>query len=731
MRHLAIHRPKYTLVGAAAALVAMIVCGSTRLAWADGAAAAAKIDFARDVGPIFVEHCYECHGPDAQESGLRFDRRDAALAGGDSGPLFTPGKSGESELIRRVTATDEERMPPAEDNNKPLSADQIARLKAWIDAGAVWPEASAGRSSHWSFQPIARPEPPAVRNTAWPRSPLDRFVLARLEAQGIAPSPEADRYTLIKRLTYDLLGLPPETDEVDAFVNDTSPDAYEKLVDRLLDSPHFGERWGRHWLDMARYADSDGYEKDNSRPDAWRYRDWVIRAVNNDLPLDRFTIEQLAGDLLPGATADDRLATAFHRQTLTNTEGGTDREQWRVEAIFDRVATTGSVWLGLTVGCAQCHTHKYDPISHHEFYQLFAFFDNGDEVETEVPLVGEPLLTWRREKEQAAAELAKLEPKLAEARQALAAKAPAWEEELKSKASKPLEFHPVELVNIASKRGAEFKILSDGSYLAAGENPDKDVVTITARTDLPEVTGFRIETLAHQSLGGKGPGRTAHGNFVLGEFRVSASDSDKFGKKQRVKLAHANADVQQDGFPPENALDGKENTGWAIGPKFGQDHSIVFLAEKPIRGEATPNLQLVLSQNYGGQHTLGRFRVMAVTGYDAWIGIPQNVRDILAIETDKRTPEQTQALVDHVISRDKPATQLADKVEKLRGVANSRPVMKARVLAERTENRRTTHVLHRGDFLQPKDEVRPGTLAALPPIEPRAPRPTGSTWRGG
>ncbi|MEX2114855.1 MAG: PSD1 and planctomycete cytochrome C domain-containing protein [Pirellulales bacterium] len=686
-------------------------------------AAAAKVDFARDIGPIFVEHCYECHGPDAQESGLRLDQRDAALAGGDSGALFVAGKSGESELIRRITVEGDERMPPVGDNNKPLSAEQVATLKAWVDAGGAWPAAAASGTSHWSFQPIARPEAPAVQNAAWPRSPLDRFVLARLEAQGIAPSPEADRYTLIKRLTYDLLGLPPEPRDVDAFVNDASPDAYERLVDRLLDSPHFGERWGRHWLDMARYADSDGYEKDNSRPDAWRYRDWVIEAVNNDLPLDRFTIEQLAGDLLPGANASNRLATAFHRQTLTNTEGGTDQEQWRVEAIFDRVATTGSVWLGLTVGCAQCHTHKYDPISHHEFYQLFAFFNNGDEVETEVPLVGEPLAEWRRDKEEAAQQLTKLEPKLAQARQELAAKVPTWEAELKAKAATPLAFHPVELLQIASKAGAQFKMLSDGSYLAAGENSDTDEVTITAKTDLPEVTGFRIEALAHDSLGGRGPGRTGHGNFVLGELRVAASDSSEFADQHRVKLAHATAAVHQNGFPPENAIDGKENTGWAIGPKFGQDHAIALLAEKPIRGDATPNLQLVLSQNYGGQHTLGRFRVMAVSGHDPLIGVPQNVRDVLVVAADQRTPEQTQALVDFVISQDKPTAELAAKVEKLQARATARGVMKARVVAERSDNRRTTHVLHRGDFLQPKDEVRPSTLAALPPIAARGETP--------
>ena len=330
-------------------LVIAVLLGSTA---SFAAEVPQTVDFLTQVQPIFVEHCYACHGPDEQEAALHFDQRDAALAGGDSGAWFVPGKAAESEIVRRLTADESERMPPAEGNNKPLSDEQIATIKSWIDAGTPWPEANAAGSSHWAFQPIERPAPPPVTREAWARNPIDRFVLARLEAEGASPAPEADRYTLIKRLSYDLLGLPPSVAQVDAFVADTSPEAYERLVDRLLDSPHFGERFGRHWLDKARYADSDGYEKDRPRPDAWRYRDWVIAAVNADLPLDEFTIEQLAGDLLPGASADQQLATAFHRQTLTNTEGGTDQEEFRVAAIFDRVATTGTVWLGLTVGCA-------------------------------------------------------------------------------------------------------------------------------------------------------------------------------------------------------------------------------------------------------------------------------------------------------------------------------------------------------------------------------------------
>lgn len=704
-------------------LAAMVVAVYSAVAlhgmvFAQRVAAAEAVDFARDVAPIFAELCYQCHGPDKQESGLRLDQRAAVFKGGDTGPLFVAGSSKTSELVHRVSAADDERMPPPGPTSKALSAEQVARIAAWIDAGAPWPESVAG-SSHWSFQPVARPEPPAVKDGGWARTPIDRFVLAPLEARGVAPSPEADRYTLIKRLSYDLIGLPPTLAEVDAFVGDIAPDAYERLVDRLLDSPHFGERWGRHWLDMARYADSDGYEKDNARPDAWRYRDWVIDAVNSDLPLDRFTIEQLAGDLVDGATPLTRLATAFHRQTLTNTEGGADQEQFRVEAIFDRVATTGSVWLGLTVGCAQCHTHKYDPISHEEYYRLFAFFNNADETDGDAPLAGEALVKWDAERAAAERKLRELTPKLEKTRAELAAGVPEWESELKGSGSAPLQFHPVELVAVESSAGAEFKQFSDGSYLVTGKTPEVDKYTITARSDLAEVTGFRIEVLAHPSLGGHGPGRTEHGNFVLSEFRAFAAPTREFKDDHRVKIAAAEADFSQGGFPPANAFDGKEPTGWAVGSQEGRDHAIVLMAKEPIRGEQTPWLQLVLSQNHGLKHTLGRFRVSAVTGRDPLFGLPKNVRDILAIKPEMRTAEQTIVLVDYRVSQDKQSRELADDIQKQRERLAARPEMRVRVLAERNDKRRASHILHRGDFLQPDAEVRPGTLAALPPLQPR------------
>jgi cytochrome c553 len=346
---------------------------------------ARSADYASDVKPLLEGRCYACHGTKMQMSGLRLDSAAAITRGGKHGPIVVPGNPGASRLIQAVRgAPGLERMPFGQE---PLAEADIAKLEAWIAAGAAAPaddaapEAPAAR--HWSFVPPRRGELPPVRDAAWPRNEIDRFVLARLEKEGLTPSPEADRPTLIRRVTLDLTGLPPTPAEIDAFTADARPDAYERLVDRLLASPRYGERWGRHWLDLARYADSNGYSIDGPR-EMWKYRDWVVAALNRDMPFDRFTIEQVAGDMLPGATVEQRLATGFHRNTPFNQEGGIDLEQFRVDAIADRVATTGTVYLGLTLGCARCHDHKFDPIPQRDYYRMFAFLNNADEPQLEL-----------------------------------------------------------------------------------------------------------------------------------------------------------------------------------------------------------------------------------------------------------------------------------------------------------------------------------------------------------
>ncbi len=351
------------------------------------ALAADKIDFARDVQPILSDNCYRCHGPDAaaRKGDLRLDQLDRKLgpfAPRDGYSIVVPGNLDDSVLAMRITADDPDQIMPPPKSNRHLSTQQIETLKQWIQQGAKW-------GQHWSFVKPVRPPVPEVQDKSWPKNDIDHFILARLEKEKIAPSPPTDKAALLRRVALDLTGIPPTPAELDAFIADDSPNAYEKQVDRLLASPHFGERQARHWLDNARYADSNGYSQDFPRV-IWPYRDWVIHAMNNDMPFDQFTIEQLAGDMLPNATLDQKTATGFHRNTQINSEGGIDPEQFRVESIIDRVATTGTVFLGLTIACAQCHDHKFDPISQKEYYQFFAFFNNCDEPTMKVSGVVDP-----------------------------------------------------------------------------------------------------------------------------------------------------------------------------------------------------------------------------------------------------------------------------------------------------------------------------------------------------
>jgi mono/diheme cytochrome c family protein len=374
------------------------------------ARAASPVDFNREIRPILSEHCYQCHGPDqkARKAELRLDRKEDAFRDRSGYAVIVPGQVEESELIRRITADLPDEVMPPPKFKKPLNEKQIDLLHRWVREGAKW-------EGHWSYTlPAFVPAPP-VKDRLWPRNPIDRFVLARLEREGLRPSPEADRTTLIRRVSLDLIGLPPTPGEVDSFENDRGPGAYERVVDRLLASPHYGERQARPWLDQARFADTNGYEKDGSRS-IWHYRDWVIRAFNRDLPFDQFTIEQIAGDLLPNATSGQRIATGYHRNTMINTEGGIDDEEFRVAAVIDRVNTTLQVWMGTTIACAQCHDHKYDPFPQQEYFQLFAFFNNtadgGGSPAPEIP-VSTALQSARQS--AARAELARWQAKLDQA----------------------------------------------------------------------------------------------------------------------------------------------------------------------------------------------------------------------------------------------------------------------------------------------------------------------------
>ncbi len=447
-----------------------------------------------------------------------------------------PGRPEESEVVERIFSADVDAVMPPPGAHKTLKADEKETLRRWIAEGAEYKQ-------HWAFIKPARPALPAVKNREWVRNEIDAFVLARLEKAGMKPSLEADRMTLIRRLSLDLIGLPPTIAEVDAFLADTSPHAYEKVVDRLLASPHYGERWARRWLDRARYADTNGYEKDRERS-IWPYRDWVIKALNADMPFDQFTIEQIAGDLLPNATESQKVATGFHRNTMINEEGGIDVEEFRFASLVDRVGTTGSVFLGLTLQCAQCHTHKYDPITQKEYYQFLAFFNNADEPDLELP--SEAIRKQRGEVEAKALAI--------EARRA-------GQFPTRDLSAGWIVLEP-KLAKAAS--GATLTGQPDGSILASGVSPPVDTYTIVLETPEPEITAIRLEALTDPGLPREGPGRALNGNFVIRDFRVTASPLGGEIKPTPVVFDRAEADFSQAGFAVAGVIDDDPSTGWAV-----------------------------------------------------------------------------------------------------------------------------------------------------------------------
>jgi hypothetical protein len=679
----------------------------------------AEIDFAREVQPILAAKCYECHGADVRKGGLRLDLKRDALMGGDDGVIVVPGKSAESLIFKKVSATDSaKRMPP---KGEPLTAQQIATLQKWIDGGAVWPDdapavAAKSQSQHWAFQPVKRAEPPKVKNTKWVANPIDAFVLARLEQEKIKPSPEADRYTLVRRLSLDLLGLPPTVEEVEAFVNDKSPDAYEKVVDRILASPHFGERWGRHWLDMARYADSDGYEKDRARPFAYVYRDWVIKAINDDMPFDRFSIEQLAGDLLPKATHEQIVATGFHRQTLTNTEGGVDQEEFRTKAVVDRVSTTSTLWLGLTMACAECHSHKYDPITQREFYQFYAFFNNASEKNVPSPQPDE-LAKYNEAKAKWDIEDRKLKADLdAYVKKDLPAKQVAWE---KTAQLKTTPWSVLKPEKATSANGATLKVEKDDVVVSEGKLPDTDTYTLEVATGAQRITGIRLEALDDPAPK-KGPGRAGDGNFVLTKFSVQAVLPD--GVKREVKLGNPQATFSQNKFPVANALAGQATSGWAVAPKFSESHAAVFETEEDLVLPEGAKLVFTLEHNYKTAYLLGQFRLSATDAARPLKAdlIPGAVTTALAKEAGLRTKAEREALAKYYREQvDVEARKLQTLIDAHAKKAPAEPATFAAAITEEAAGRKTqVHV--RGNFMDKGAEVQPGVPSVLPVFQARS-----------
>jgi hypothetical protein len=446
------------------------------------------VDFNRDIRPILAKNCFPCHGSDDKKrtAGLRLDEADSAVSPRKKGPAaIVPHNAAKSLLVERITSEDDdERMPPAETGNR-LSQEQIDLLKRWIDEGAVY-------AKHWAFIMPVRPALPTVKQSKWVRNPIDSFILARLEQEGLKPSEEADRYQLVRRVSLDLRGLPPTIQEIDTFINDKSPDAYEKMVDRSLADTAFGERWARMWLDLARYADSAGYGSDPLRPFMWRYRDWVIQAFNQNKPYDQFTIEQLAGDLLPNPTLDQKIATAFHRNTMTNTEGGTDREEFRVAAVKDRINTTMQVWMGLTMGCAQCHSHKFDPITQKEYYQFYAIFNQTEDNDqpNESPTIPAPTSEQTEQNEKIDQQIAAVRKKMDQSTPELVAAQKKWEEQLQTNTSWTM----LKPERLKSEQKTKLQSESDGTIRVSSPAGTTDTFRISTKLPKGTITGVRLET---------------------------------------------------------------------------------------------------------------------------------------------------------------------------------------------------------------------------------------------
>ena len=500
-------------------LTIMLVCvcfavlGLSSASAEQSESAQTTVDYNLDVRPILADNCFACHGPDAKarQADLRLDTKAGAFSEPSGYPVIVPGKPEESELHLRIVSNDDHyRMPPA-DFNKTLTPEQIEVVTQWIREGAKWEE-------HWAFTTPVRPTPPDVTNQDWVRNPIDAFILSRLEKEGLTPASEADKRTVIRRLSFDLTGLPPTREEIHKFLEDDSPNAYEKVIDAFMAKPEYGEHLGRFWLDVARYGDTHGLHLDNYR-EMWPYRDWVIEAFNKNMPFDQFTIEQLAGDLLPEPTLEQQIATGFNRCHVTTSEGGSIDEEYYVRYAIDRADTTSTVWMGLTVGCAQCHDHKYDPITQKEFYQLYAYFNNITEKAMDGNRKDSPPVVKLPTSEQEA-ELAAFDEQIAGLDKQTKAPIPevdatqiAWENRMP-------RWTTLKPTSLYSKGGATLEVLEDYSVLASGTNPEQEIYEIIAELPPGKWSAVRLEGITHESLPKAGVGRSDNSNVVLTDFAL-------------------------------------------------------------------------------------------------------------------------------------------------------------------------------------------------------------------
>ncbi|HNG34924.1 MAG TPA: PSD1 and planctomycete cytochrome C domain-containing protein, partial [Blastocatellia bacterium] len=638
--------------------------------------AAEPVRFGRDVLPILSANCFACHGPDERnrKAGLRLDIEAEAKAKRRSGFPVAPGEPQKSLLLARITSNDPDAVMPPPGSHKHISPEQIETLRRWIVEGAAW-----GR--HWSFEPVVRPAVAAGQR------PIDALVSAALAAKGLSLRPAAMPHTLVRRLWLDLIGLPPTPELADKFAADPSPAAYERMVNELLAKPQFGEHWARMWLDLARYADTKGYEKDLGRT-IWPYRDWVVNALNADMPLDQFTTEQLAGDLLPNPTEQQMIATAFHRNTMTNDEGGTDNEEFRVAAVKDRVDTTVQVWMGLTMGCAKCHSHKYDPISHAEYYGFYALFNQTEDADRSDDAPFLELLSPKEQDERRYWQnhLQKLNTELTALEDAAG----------KANESAERQWRKLVVTELFSKDGATLAAQKDGAITAGSKAPPEDTYVVTLTLPPGTHTALRLEVLPEKL----GSGQLAVGrnggtsNFTLSELTAELLDASS---ARPVKLTNARADFAENKKPIDAAIDGDEKTGWAIAPRTHESHTAIFDFAAPLRLTAEAKLRVTLSQQAGDSLTLRRFRLSTSEADPAMLQPPAIAPELRKLHDDLAAAYTAQA-------------KFNDSIVRL-------PLMREMA----ADKQRVTKIHRRGSFLDQGDVVSPGLPAAFGKLPEGAP----------
>ncbi|MEM0926720.1 MAG: DUF1549 domain-containing protein, partial [Planctomycetota bacterium] len=666
-----------------------------------------------DIRPIFSKTCFECHGTDAdaRQADLRLDLSDAATTERDGFQPIVPGDAQASPVFERIIADDPVDQMPPEDFHTQLTDREKQLVQRWIDQGARY-------ETHWSFVPPIRPEIPQTSNA------IDHLVAAKLSISGVRPAPQADRATLIRRVTLDLTGIPPTPAEVQSFLNDPSGDdeAYARVVDRLLESRSYAEHRTRFWLDAARYADTSGYQYDRIR-EQWIWRDWVIHAFDSNMPFDEFTVAQTAGDLLAEPTPQSRLATGFHRNHPITIEGGVIDEEYRTEYVMDRVVTSTTTWLGLTFLCARCHDHKYDPISQDDFYSLYAFFNNVPErglngfnpkEKIESPLhpsglkkIDQAISETRRRFE---AELASREGEI-----------PSWEAKLRKAAE--AGNRSLRLENLVAEGGAKLVPQDDASVLATGPNPATQTYSVEFVVEGKPVNAIRLEALTHDSHVNQSTGRGSNGNFVLSEFEVEADDRDN--AYVPIKIARAEADYEQANYPVTAAIDGKTGRGgWAVdGNSRADDSTAVFTLAESIQPGTRVRVRMI--HTWGGSHTIGRFRLsVPVDGYEP---IPPAIVDTLAIDPPKRH-QMKQAELSHFLALRYGGSVFQDLDAELRTLNDQRQAVdkalpSTMVLSEMA-SARPTFVLMRGEYDKPISERQvqpdvPAVFGGLPSELPR------------